>query len=181
MKSLLSSPLDALQALLKGPRDAQQQHQTTEAGFSSPKTDTKISLPLSTEIFDGYSYFNRQEEKAAPKSVESAPTSTTGKKPLLDHNQRQSITTKASTTASSRPSRLAAFADMLGMNEPPAPAISQHQALPTSQAPVPHNAAFLNTSTGGVMAPSQKLVEVDVALLLSGCGYSFPLIFFSLV
>lgn len=124
VKSLLSSPLDALQALLKGNLGAsgeQQQREKSEASRSpAPTTQSPSnSSPCPTEIFDGYSYFSRQEEET--KTQERASTTKT---PLITHRQRQSITKSATTniaTAQGRSSKLATFADMLGMNEPPAP------------------------------------------------------------
>ncbi|EUB62514.1 hypothetical protein EGR_02646 [Echinococcus granulosus] len=125
VKSLLSSPLDALQALLKGNLGAsseQQQREENEAsGSSAPTTHSPTNpSPCPTEIFDGYSYFSRQEEEEL-KTQERAPATKT---PLISHRQRQGITKSATTniaTSQGRSSKLATFADMLGMNEPPAP------------------------------------------------------------
>ncbi|VDK33987.1 unnamed protein product [Taenia asiatica] len=134
VKSLLSSPLDALQALLKGNLGASGEQQPREesetSGSSAPTTQSPTnSSPCPTEIFDGYSYFSRQEEEETKTQERTSTTKT----PLITHRQRQSIVKSATTniaTAQGRSSKLATFADMLGMNEPPAP-------LPPSRPPPP--------------------------------------------
>lgn len=124
----------------------------------TPSTNTTSTTPAPTEIFDGYSFFNRQveeEQKAKKQKQEEAEklqqegkqvgdsTSTTNKvkkPPLLSHRPRASTVT--TTTATHTRSRLAAFADMYGMNErsfpqPPSTPQQQQHNYSTTQSVLP--------------------------------------------
>ncbi|KAM7538485.1 hypothetical protein Aperf_G00000073726 [Anoplocephala perfoliata] len=164
VKSLLSTPLDALNALLsESPSTSsqdyleQQQQQPsiiyTTTAFSSTgttSTNTTLMTPAPTEIFDGYSYFSRQEEEEErarkrreehqqKKQAVDANTDKVKKPPLLTHRPRSS--TAATSSNPARMSRLAAFADMYGMNEPSIPqpqrAAPQQQTISTHVIPPP--------------------------------------------
>ncbi|VUZ56422.1 unnamed protein product [Hymenolepis diminuta] len=159
VKSLLATPIDALNALLSGgsssssqiQQDNKQKPQQSPIMYTNqtPSTNITSTTPAPTEIFDGYSFFNRQveeEQKAKKQEQEEAEklqqegkqvgdsASTTNKvkkPPLLSHRPRASTVT--TTTATHTRSRLAAFADMYGMNERPFPQPSSTQQLVQQQ------------------------------------------------
>ncbi|VDM18410.1 unnamed protein product [Hydatigera taeniaeformis] len=156
VKSLLSSPLDALQALLKGnlgvSAENQQREEKEVSGSSAPITQPPTTpSPCPTEIFDGYSYFSRQEEEET-KTQERVSAA---KSPLISHRQRQSITRSAATntaTTQGRSSKLATFADMLGMNEPPAPPPPSRQPPPPTIPVQPTVPQVSTNATSGILS-----------------------------
>lgn len=182
VKSLLCTPIDALNALLSGStsisgQNHQEQQQQpsiiyTTTAFSSTgtaSTNSTFTTPAPTEIFDGYSYFSRQEEEEErarkqreeqQQKKQTIDTSTTKvkKPPLLSHRPRPGTANASSTPV--RMSRLAAFADMYGMNEPSTPqpprVASQQQNISTQAMPPPHQPAptVLQAPVGGFLCSS---------------------------
>nr|CDS27986.1 zinc finger C2H2 type [Hymenolepis microstoma] len=160
VKSLLATPIDALNALLSGgsstsnqlERDNQQKQPQQSPIIYTTQTSSSnaTTTPAPTEIFDGYSFFNRQveeeqkiktqEQEVTGKQQERGPegdstsiTNKVKKPPLLSHRPRAGTAT--TTTATPTRSRLAAFADMYGMNERsfPQPPSTPQQAVQQQQ------------------------------------------------
>ncbi|VDO05113.1 unnamed protein product [Rodentolepis nana] len=169
VKSLLATPIDALNALLSSgsstsnqPQGDNQQKQPQQSPilYTTQTSTSTTTTPAPTEIFDGYSFFNRQVEveqkaktqeqdvveKQQEKRQEGDSTSIANKAkkpPLLSHRPRAG--TGTTTSATPTRSRLAAFADMYGLNERPFPqppstpqqAVPQQQNYSTTQSVLP--------------------------------------------
>lgn len=168
----MATPIDALNALLGsgGPSSSTSQHEVSQNSTTSPKTpllytaqvsSSSTSAPAPSEIFDGYSFFSRQEEEKAEdkntaddngekekqldkKTSEAGGTNEAGtpnvvrpkKLPLLSHRPK--------VPAPPARSKLAALADMYGMNESSYP-----------QPPLPP-ASIANPSTIGTNMTNQQ-------------------------
>ncbi|VDD76527.1 unnamed protein product [Mesocestoides corti] len=156
VKNLLSSPLDALQALLKG-RLSRNQFGRPDSSQSPSQTSSPspaFFLPSrSTEIFDGYSYFSQQEAAKVRENSPAPPSFQQRRNTMKSnfcnyHHKSQSETTPNPSSSrcsrgSTSNSKLAAFADMLGMNEPPAPSRDANSRNPMAPGVPPASASLI--------------------------------------